>query len=197
MAGETADDLARPRLVGSRRRGEHEPVGSASAGGHSVLGEESRAPDLAVLPGNPQLPFPLEKEVRKSIARERLDPAGEQRQVERSRVFLISHRGALYWRAVLASLAMSLAERRTEFLSVRIARGIARRGLFQEKTPGALAEAVRTVFAEEIRKERAIDEEARRIVDASRSEISSQGLDSNELFRKVRRKLAEQKGIVL
>jgi hypothetical protein len=98
---------------------------------------------------------------------------------------------------VLASLDMSLAERRTEFLAVRIARGIARRGLFQEKSPGALAEAVRAVFADESRKERAVDEEARRIVDASRAEISSQGLDSNELFRKVRRKLAEQKGIVL
>jgi len=92
---------------------------------------------------------------------------------------------------------MSLAERRTEFLAVRIARGVARRGLFQEKSPGALAENVRSVFSEEMRKERAIDEEARKIVDASRKEIASQGLDSNELFRKVRKKLAEQKGIVL
>jgi hypothetical protein len=92
---------------------------------------------------------------------------------------------------------MSLAERRTEFLAVRIARGIARRGLFQEKFPGALAGAVREVFSEEARKERSVDEEARRIVDASRSEIASQGVDSNELFRKIRKKLAEQKGIVL
>ncbi len=92
---------------------------------------------------------------------------------------------------------MSLAERRTEFLAVRIARGVTRRGLFQEKSPGALAEAVREVFSEESRKERAIDEEARRIVDASRNEIASQGLDSNELFRRVRKKLAEQKGVVL
>jgi len=78
---------------------------------------------------------------------------------------------------------MSLAERRTEFLAVRIARGVARRGLFQEKSPGALAEVVRAVFSEEMRKERAIDEESRKIVDASRKEIASQGLDSNELFR--------------
>jgi hypothetical protein len=92
---------------------------------------------------------------------------------------------------------MSLAERRTEFLAVRIARGIARRGLFQEKSPGALADAVKSVFSEEARKERAIDDEARRIVDASRGEIASQGLDSNELFRRVRRKLAEQQGVVL
>jgi hypothetical protein len=56
---------------------------------------------------------------------------------------------------------------------------------------------VRAVFAEEMRRERDIDEEARRLVDASRAEISSGGLDSNELFRKIRRKLAEQKGIVL
>jgi GAF domain-containing protein len=92
---------------------------------------------------------------------------------------------------------MSLAERRTEFLVVRIAQRLARRGLFQEKSPGALADAVRSVFADEMRRERDIDEEARRLVDASRSEIASGGLDSNELFRKIRRKLAEQKGIVL
>jgi hypothetical protein len=53
------------------------------------------------------------------------------------------------------------------------------------------------VFADEVRREKEIDEEARRIVDASRAEISSGGLDSNELFRKIRRKLAEQKGVVL
>ena len=92
---------------------------------------------------------------------------------------------------------MSLADRRTDFLAVRIAQRLARRGLFQEKSPGALADAVRAVFTEEVRREREIDDEARRIVDASRAQIASGGLDSNELFRKVRRKLAEQKGVVL
>jgi len=92
---------------------------------------------------------------------------------------------------------MSLADRRTDFLAVRIAQRLARRGLFQEKAPGALADAVRAVFADEVRREKEIDDEARRIVDASRAEISSGGLDSNELFRKIRRKLAEQKGVVL
>lgn len=92
---------------------------------------------------------------------------------------------------------MSLADRRTDFLAVRIAQRLARRGLFQEKAPGALADAVRSVFADEARREKEIDEEARRIVDASRAQIASGGLDSNELFRKIRRKLAEQKGVVL
>ena len=92
---------------------------------------------------------------------------------------------------------MSLAERRTEFLAVRIAQRLARRGLFQEKSPGALADAVRSLFADEMRREREIDEEARRLVDASRAEIASGGLDSNELFRRIRKKLADQKGVVL
>jgi hypothetical protein len=92
---------------------------------------------------------------------------------------------------------MSLADRRTDFLAVRIAQRLARRGLFQEKSPGALADAVRSDFTEEVRREKEIDEEARRIVDASRAQIASGGLDSNELFRKIRRKLAEQKGVVL
>jgi len=92
---------------------------------------------------------------------------------------------------------MSLAERRTDFLAVRIAQRLARRGLFHEKSPGALADAVRSVFAEEMRREKEIDEEARRLVDAARAQIASDGVDSNELFRKIRRKLAEQKGMVL
>jgi hypothetical protein len=92
---------------------------------------------------------------------------------------------------------MSLADRRTDFLAVRIAQRLARRGLFQERSPGALADAVHALFSDEARREREIDEEARRLVDASRAEIASGGLDSSELFRKIRRKLAEQKGIVL
>ena len=92
---------------------------------------------------------------------------------------------------------MSTASRRTEFLAVRIAQRLSRRGLFQEKSPGALAEAIHAVFAEEMRREKEIDDEARRIVDASRAEIASGGVDSNELFRKIRKKLAEQKGVVL
>ena len=92
---------------------------------------------------------------------------------------------------------MSLADRRTDFLAVRIAQRLARRGLFLEKSPGALADAVRALFSEEARREKEIDEEARRLVDGSRAEIASGGLDSSELFRRIRRKLAEQKGIVL
>jgi hypothetical protein len=92
---------------------------------------------------------------------------------------------------------MSLADVRTNFLATKIAQRLTRRGLFQEKSSGALASAVAEVFAGEIQKERAIDEEARRMVDQMRSQIAAQGADANELFRKIRKKLAEQKGIVL
>ena len=92
---------------------------------------------------------------------------------------------------------MSLADLRTNFLAAKIAQRLTRRGLFHEKAPGALASAVADIFAAEGRKERAVDEEARRIVDEARSQIAAQGADANELFRKIRRKLAEQKGIVL
>jgi hypothetical protein len=92
---------------------------------------------------------------------------------------------------------MSLSERRTEFLALRISQGLARRGLFRQMNPGSLADAVREVFTEEARKEKAIDEEARRLLEAARTDIAAGGVDSNELFRKIRKKLAEQKGIVL
>jgi hypothetical protein len=92
---------------------------------------------------------------------------------------------------------MSLAELRSEFLAVRVARGLARRGLFREKNPGALRDAVAGLFSDEMRKEHALDDEARRLLDSLRGQIASEGADSNELYRKIRRKLAEQKGIVL
>ncbi|HKD11891.1 MAG TPA: DUF507 family protein [Thermoanaerobaculia bacterium] len=92
---------------------------------------------------------------------------------------------------------MSLADRRKEFIALRTARGLASRDLFEERAPGALKEAVLAALAEEIEKERALDDEARRMMEAARGEIASGKVDGQELFRRIRRKLAEQRGIVL
>ena len=92
---------------------------------------------------------------------------------------------------------MSLQDTRKEFLAVRTARGIAGRRLFDEKAPGALRDAVLAALAEEAEKERTLDEEARRMLEAARNEIASGRVDGQELFRRIRRKLAEQRGIVL
>lgn len=93
--------------------------------------------------------------------------------------------------------SMSLAETKKEFLAVRTARGIAGRKLFDEKAPGALRDAVLAALADEVEKERTLDEEARRMLEAARHEIASGRVDGQELFRRIRRKLAEQRGIVL
>jgi hypothetical protein len=92
---------------------------------------------------------------------------------------------------------MGLADTKKEFVAVRTARGIAGRKLFDEKAPGALRSAVLAALAEEADKERTLDEEARRMLEAARSEIASGRVDGQELFRRIRRKLAEQRGIVL
>jgi hypothetical protein len=92
---------------------------------------------------------------------------------------------------------MSLAETKKEFLAVRTSREIAGRKLFDEKAPGALRDAVLAALAEEAEKERTLDEEARRMLEAARNEIASGRVDGQELFRRIRRKLAEQRGIVL
>ena len=92
---------------------------------------------------------------------------------------------------------MGLADTKKEFLAVRTARGIAGRKLFDEKAPGALRDAVLAALAEETEKERTLDEEARRMLEAARDEIASGRVDGQELFRRIRRKLAEQRGIVL
>ncbi len=92
---------------------------------------------------------------------------------------------------------MGLSDTKKEFIAVRTARGIASRNLFEERAPGALRQAVLAALAEEAGKERMIDEEARRMMEAARSEIASGRVDGQELFRRIRRKLAEQRGIVL
>jgi hypothetical protein len=92
---------------------------------------------------------------------------------------------------------MSLADRKKEFIAVRTARGLSNRKLFEERAPGALRETVLAALAEEVEKERTLDEEARRMMEAARSEIAAGKVDGQELFRRIRRKLAEQRGIVL
>jgi hypothetical protein len=92
---------------------------------------------------------------------------------------------------------MGLSDIKKEFIAVRTARGIAARNLFEERAPGALRQAVLAALADEAGKERMIDEEARRMMEAARSEIASGRVDGQELFRRIRRKLAEQRGIVL
>lgn len=92
---------------------------------------------------------------------------------------------------------MSLADRKKDFLAVRTARGLASRKLFEEKAAGALRDAVLSTLAAEAEKERTLDEEARRMMEGARNEIASGRVDGQELFRRIRRKLAEQRGIVL
>lgn len=92
---------------------------------------------------------------------------------------------------------MSLADVKKDFLAGRAARGIAGRKLFAEKAPGALRDAVHAALEAEAEKERTLDEEARRMMESARQEIDAGRVDGHELFRRIRRKLAEQRGIVL
>jgi hypothetical protein len=92
---------------------------------------------------------------------------------------------------------MGLSDLKKEFIAVRAARGIAARNLFEERAPGALRQAVLSALADEADKERTIDDEARRMMEAARNEIAAGRVDGQELFRRIRRKLAEQRGIVL
>jgi hypothetical protein len=92
---------------------------------------------------------------------------------------------------------MSLADTKKDFIAGKTARGLAGRKLFVEKTPDALRLAVLAALAAEAEKERTLDDEARRMMEAARQEIAAGRVDGHELFRRIRRKLAEQRGIVL
>ena len=86
---------------------------------------------------------------------------------------------------------MSLADTRKDFIAGKTARGLAGRKLFVEKA------AVYAALAAEAEKERTLDDEARRMMEAARQEIAAGRVDGHELFRRIKRKLAEQRGIVL
>jgi hypothetical protein len=92
---------------------------------------------------------------------------------------------------------MSLADTKKDFVAGKTARGLASRKLYAEKAPGALRAAVLAALEAESEKERTLDEEARRMMDGARQEIAAGRVDGHELFRRIRRKLAEQRGIVL
>ena len=92
---------------------------------------------------------------------------------------------------------MSLADTKKDFVAGRTARGLAARKLFAEKTPDALRTAVYAALSGEAEKERTLDDEARRMMEGARQEIAAGRVDGHELFRRIRRKLAEQRGIVL
>ena len=92
---------------------------------------------------------------------------------------------------------MSLADTRKDFIAGKTARGLASRKLFVEKAPDAMRSAVYAALAAEAEKERTLDDEARRMMEAARQEIAAGRVDGHELFRRIKRKLAEQRGIVL
>jgi hypothetical protein len=92
---------------------------------------------------------------------------------------------------------MSLADTRKDFIAGKTARGLAGRKLFVEKAPDTIRAAVFVALAAEAEKERTLEDEARRMMEAARQEIAAGRVDGHELFRRIRRKLAEQRGIVL
>jgi hypothetical protein len=92
---------------------------------------------------------------------------------------------------------MSLADTRKDFIAGKTARGLAGRKLFVEKAPDTMRAAVFAALAAETEKERTLDDEARRMMETARQEIAAGRVDGHELFRRIRRKLAEQRGIVL
>ena len=92
---------------------------------------------------------------------------------------------------------MSLSDTRKDFIAGKTARGLATRKLFVEKAPDALRSTIFAALAGEAEKERTLDDEARRMMEGARQEIAAGRVDGHELFRRIKRKLAEQRGIVL
>jgi hypothetical protein len=197
---ETADALAdsgivrppdeRESLLAGRRRG----AGRAAGG--------PRHPDRgkgAVHELQDRLAARLQEHVRQlaRMAGERLEPGRDLRDVVHGGDIIGVRGGAGHGRHDRYTPRMAVSETRKEFIAVQTARGLASRKLFEERVPGALKGSVLAALAEEVEKERTLDEEARRMMEAARHEIASGKVDGQELFRRIRRKLAEQRGIVL
>ena len=185
--------LADRRLIRAGHEGETLVAAEAPARGDAFFAAHPHVAEAAVRPRDGDLASPLAEDLGQLPA-----PGGERLQPPRhGRVVPLHGPQSIEACNNIAPGNMSLADVKKDFVAGRAARGIAGRKLFAEKAPGALRGAVYAALEGEAEKEHTLDEEARRMMEAARQEIASGRVDGHELFRRIRRKLAEQRGIVL
>ena len=92
---------------------------------------------------------------------------------------------------------MGLPPRLIEFMAFRIAQMLIERGDVVVSDPNRLEEIIEKAIRDELALEDQLDEEVRRILARYADEIQRSQAEYHELFRKIKQRLAKERGIVL
>ncbi len=92
---------------------------------------------------------------------------------------------------------MRLPPRLIEFMAFRIAQMLIERGDVVVSDPNRLEEIIEKAIRDELALEDQLDEEVRRILAQYADEIQRSQAEYHELFRKIKQRLARERGIVL
>lgn len=94
---------------------------------------------------------------------------------------------------------MKLKEEHIQQISKVLARRVVRDGLVQGKEPleEKVAKVIFNVIKADVDKERAIEEEAHRLLKAHVKDIETHQISYHKMFQKVKEKLARERGLVL
>ena len=94
---------------------------------------------------------------------------------------------------------MKLKEEHIEQIARVLARRVVRDGLVQGKEPleEKVSKIVFKVIKNDVDKERAIEEEAHRLLKAHVKDIETHHISYHKMFQKVKEKLARERGLVL
>lgn len=92
---------------------------------------------------------------------------------------------------------MRLPPKLVEVMAFRITRLLVDHGYIENVDPNTLEEKIEHAILEELSLEDKLDEEVRKILSQYDDAIQRSDVEYHELFRKVKQRLAKEKGIVL
>ncbi len=92
---------------------------------------------------------------------------------------------------------MRFSKKQIAHLSMTIVRQLIKEGRTILEDKNRLIEDIEAVITEEFMREDELDEETKKILSDHIDEIRRSNIEYNEIFRKVRKKLAKEKGMVL
>ena len=92
---------------------------------------------------------------------------------------------------------MRLTEEQIEVIAFRVIQEGRRQGLIDVREPEDVEATLRAVIVEELRGEDRLNDEVREIMRAHDAQIRRADVQSHELFRAIKAKLAEERNIIL
>jgi hypothetical protein len=93
--------------------------------------------------------------------------------------------------------AMRLTRDQVETVSQRLVHALMKEGTISTEEPGAIIDLLSRVFTEDLAVEDRLNLEVRELMDKYGEEITRGDINYQEMFRKIKTKLARERGIIL